>query len=1064
VAWLGFVMKKMYHILVILLMISPLAHFHASKLMLPKREAFRKAKIHPHTNLLIDAKHIQPKIDAKNPTWEKLLVILVDFQEEVNPNTAGNGKFLLEPDPSYLSTIGSPPHDRTYFEANFEALKYYYRAVSNESYNLQYDVYPKDKQAYTLPQTMGYYNPPNAESSVFLARMEEYFKTAFETADADDPEIDFAQYSHFMIVHAGSDWQHDVNGDSPSDIPSFFIRVGAGKEAVVDNGAVRIFTASNVPSTISQDFSSFEENGKVYHTGYGALNAVIAHEFGHSLGLVDLYNVRSFQPMVGVFDIMDSGGGGILIDTADNGDYVFVEGVLPVLPGAFSRELLFGESMQERGFFKDITELPLYQDMPLLCSSSKQVNGNPRLSMIKIPLSEKEYVLLENRSVDPDGDGGTAVHGTLDSRVILYPTSYADNSTPPAPTYEYDYLLPSFIKSDGSSVGGGILAWHIDESIIYDQGSTGNDGNFSSNFENNSINTNYYKRGVKIIEADALPDIGYVYSYYWTGTAYEYFHKHKPVLDVDGNFVNWSQSIWKDKLGNNTTPPLLTNTGVPALYNIAFNSNPARLMNIQLGLGFFDGFQRIQSVFANEFPAPIISSSFTQMPELPLLAESLSNNNSIMLYTLNPMPGSLDWQNLSGSFELPYIQWANPFITSDVNTNSIPELATHSGTDLMTYEFANDDLLQCLHRLDTDISTIISVDSALLAATAQKLYHITKEHIQALNIAGIKKLAIAENLIYALGGNQLHVIDVNTFTVQFNFDMPTMVSSFEPLLVVDAVSRVHYLYFFSDRGDLYVFRDSKFTKLFSNPFISELPTQLGVFKTSSVDPLLFFGLADRVYILRYDGTFEYGYPKTFEGYSFSQLSFPKALSFTGEPHILIPANQLGYLTLNASGDFVPEYSFFWQKRNQEDLFYWAQAHQKLYWIVPDINNSIAIYSQSAAITNPILFSGFRNEGTGVFFSSFAEQNTNPTTAFDAYVFPNPVSSNEYRLRLINPSMKTEIVIFDISGKLILQKSIDHQNETIRDILLDSTKLSSGVYIATVKSSGKAKKFKFAIEK
>jgi len=52
--------------------------------------------------------------------------------------------------------------------------------------------------------------------------MEEYFKTALETADSSDQEIDFARYGHYMIIHSGSDWQHDIMGDTPSDLPSFF--------------------------------------------------------------------------------------------------------------------------------------------------------------------------------------------------------------------------------------------------------------------------------------------------------------------------------------------------------------------------------------------------------------------------------------------------------------------------------------------------------------------------------------------------------------------------------------------------------------------------------------------------------------------------------------------------------------------------------------------------------------------------------------------------------------------------------------------------------------------------
>ncbi|MBM4404301.1 MAG: hypothetical protein FJ042_08010, partial [Candidatus Cloacimonetes bacterium] len=149
---------------------------------------------------------------SSNPNYNRLLVILVDFQEEMpdDPLTTGNGKFLLAPDSTWKTTIGSPPHDRAFFEANMEALRFYYLAVSYGSYDLEFDVWPKDRQAYTLPHSMGYYKPPNATADVFIARMEEYFKVAFETADALDPQIDFGSYGHYMIIHAGSDWQHDV--------------------------------------------------------------------------------------------------------------------------------------------------------------------------------------------------------------------------------------------------------------------------------------------------------------------------------------------------------------------------------------------------------------------------------------------------------------------------------------------------------------------------------------------------------------------------------------------------------------------------------------------------------------------------------------------------------------------------------------------------------------------------------------------------------------------------------------------------------------------------------------
>jgi hypothetical protein len=64
-------------------------------------------------------------------------VILVDFQEDDDPMSTGNGKFMLEADPDYIYSIGAPPHNREYFETNLEAMRYYYRAVSANEYNLE---------------------------------------------------------------------------------------------------------------------------------------------------------------------------------------------------------------------------------------------------------------------------------------------------------------------------------------------------------------------------------------------------------------------------------------------------------------------------------------------------------------------------------------------------------------------------------------------------------------------------------------------------------------------------------------------------------------------------------------------------------------------------------------------------------------------------------------------------------------------------------------------------------------------------------------------------------------
>ncbi|HQQ68123.1 MAG TPA: hypothetical protein PLX77_04775, partial [Candidatus Cloacimonadota bacterium] len=656
-----------------LLLLSPLS---AQKMHLKSYKEGIKTKKHPFTALLNQTK---PKNESgrKGTNHQKLLVILVDFALESpdDPNTTGNGKFQLESDPSYLYSIAAPPHNREYFETNLQAMYWYYRAASNGIYNLEYDVWPKDKAAYTLPHTMSYYNPPGASSEVFVGKMEEYFKVAFETADADDPEIDFSKYEHYMIIHAGSDWQHDVYGDSPSDLPSFFIRVGDDKAAVVDSGNTRISYACNVPATISQDFDVSEEDGYNLHTGYGALNSVLFHEFGHSLGLVDLYNVRNFYPMVGSFDIMDSGGAGIMTDRLTNGDLVLVEGTLPALPGAFSRALLFEDDMRASGQMIDIQEIGDSFEA-VLDASSRLPGEDWSPSIIKFSLNPDEYYLLENRSVDPDGDGGTALMGALDGRVILYPTPISASES--YPTYEYDYLLPSFVTTQSAAVGGGILAWHVNEKVIYEEGQTQEDGSWVSNYDNNTVNTNFNRPGVMVLEADGLRDIGEPYSSYWTGTAYEYFHAKKPILNGEGLFAQWSNDDWRPRLSSVTDPAMLDSNNLGSSFYLDDISHPGAKMTFSLRSSYFDSIYKDHQATVS-MAGPAVSTIYSDLA-LPFFG-------ALGLHLFNSMEEG--WQDTTGPTDSPVFSFDLPLISTRCDYPHYNGLVGVKGTTMYQMRFSS---------------------------------------------------------------------------------------------------------------------------------------------------------------------------------------------------------------------------------------------------------------------------------------------------------------------------------------------------------------------------------------
>ncbi len=1047
---------KSYWLILLMILMSGVM-LTAQKVVLDRHSERGGTIRHPHTHLLrMAAPGGEFQRRSKNPEYRRLLVIMVDFQEEVSddPLTTGNGKFLLDPDPNWKTTIGSPPHDRAFFEANLEALRHYYLAVSYGSYDLEYEVWPRDRQAYTLPQTMGYYNPPNASSSVFVVRIEEYFKTAFETADAIDPEIDFGSFGHFMIIHAGSDWQHDVLGNTPSDLPSFFIRVGNGKEAVVSGGSVLISTACNVPSMITQDLRSYTEGGVTFHTGYGAINSVMAHEFGHSLGMVDLYNVFNFQPMVGVFDIMDSGGTGLMVDGPnDDGSNNLVEGILPVLPGAWSRKLLFDAYYRQSGRLKDVDQIPLYQDIRVSAGSHHQDPGTIHPTILKIPLNENEYILVENRNVDPDGDGGTALNSALDGRVILYPTAELDPLN--QPTYEYDYLLPSFVDPQGRAIGGGILVWHIDNDLIYNQGVIDNEGNWRSHYENNTVNVSYNRRGVKIIEADNLPDIGYDYSWFRTGTAYEYFHQNKPNLNTDGEFVNWSNQIWRPALGAETIPALRDNAGRLGFYSLSHIGHPSPNMLLRVNGGFFNSGQVFS--FDNDpvVATPLINSSFSLSPELAVIGP-----NTINLHTYVSFP-TYTWTNLMGPLDMTPLQADLPIVVSDVNGNGFKELVAVEANSIRFLEFALDALSEWSIDSPAPITSVpLFAGGYLFYLSGDYLYRYNRTVHDSIAIGLALAKCSADDELYVLSPEYLRIVSIPDFLITTTYSLPESAGRYEPVIIQTGEDR--HVYYLSTGGHVYRFHSDSITKVFNHPSSASQPTQLAVFQYNDRTPALTFGIGNRIYAITIEGSLLPGYPQNIYPRIAAAYEHSYIIKQDNANLILMPVIG-GYIALNASGGINARYSIMGTRPSGSSYLVWMQNSRIVYWYYCDQDGNLQVFGSGQQLENPIQWNGLRNGSTGSFIGSFQADDPPAGKNFSAFIFPNPVRSPDFRIRVLAAPRAVSLKVYDISGQLIHKQDFPPSSNNDRDLLVGVKKLAPGVYIAVVEHGGKSKRIRFARE-
>ncbi len=412
----------------------------------------------------------------------KILGIRVEFQEEISddPRTTGNGLFDMRSQDEFLQqeghTIDPSPHDTLYFKKHLLALHNYWWTISKGRLSLEGEIFPKSESlAYRLPDSMAYYGAPDSSLSGKVEMLRQFFHDSFNLADSlsihGDPQIyhiDFSQYDCFVIFHAGADLQSDLGelvNPTPGDLFSGFIMLG--DTVWVNDGTFPITEGIFVPETRSQD------------NRVTALNAVFAHEFGHQLGLVDLYNSQTFMTQVGDFALMDNNAQNVGVDV---GYGVYVSGVLPVYPCAWSRAYL--------GFVEPI-KITSQENIGLFAAEML----TDQLQLIKIPISPEEYFLLENRQVDLDGDHFSGLRADSATNVILGPVDWDRNYN-----REYDWLLP----------GSGILIWHVDEGVAY----LDYNGDGLNNFWDNDLQWDKDRRFLSIVEADGIIDFG---GNYYTG-------------------------------------------------------------------------------------------------------------------------------------------------------------------------------------------------------------------------------------------------------------------------------------------------------------------------------------------------------------------------------------------------------------------------------------------------------------------------------------------------------------------------------------------------------------------
>ncbi len=476
-----------------------------------------------------------------SPDTLRILGVRVAFQADHDNQTTGDGRFLLQADDSW--GIDPPPHDDGYFRAKFDFVRSYFETVSGGRLTILGTVLDS---VVTLSGVMASYAPSTiGTDNAPLARLA---NEAWQKADSLLPGFDFGRYDLFVVFHAGAGRDIDLvsilgYNPTPFDIPSIYLDSTALQSALgsaapqgilVDSGRVRITNTAILPETESRILGS----GMSTDTLRLSMNGLFASMIGSRLGLPDLFDTKTGRSGIGQFGLMD-------------GASIFAfSGIFPPEPSAWEKVQL--------GWTQPIDLPQTRSAVPIPAVEFHPASGD---SIYRVPISDAEYYLLENRSRDVHHDGATVTFrradGIIDSIHVssdtsgfnLYDVSAIRGSV--IRVDEYDWALPGTIDSTHLFDGGGVLVWHIDERII--------DAGRSSN----TVNADPAQRGVGLVEADGSPDIGQSYGQLDPGAGLEYGSP----LDCwyDGN----RSPLYKNRFDASSQPASRSSSGAATLITLS---------------------------------------------------------------------------------------------------------------------------------------------------------------------------------------------------------------------------------------------------------------------------------------------------------------------------------------------------------------------------------------------------------------------------------------------------------------------------------------------------------------
>ncbi len=431
--------------------------------------------------------HFKPNLTILNNSGEfksgldtlNILAIMVQFQPDLYDATVGNGTFgsvYSEQTASRTDIIDPLPHDKVYFENHLEFVKNYYEKNSNGKLHVNYTV---ADNIVTLDNTMRVYSPEVGSDD--FSGIVNLAQESWQKFSAQNPNFDFSQYDMFVVFHAGVGRDVSLPGSLglERDIPSVYLSLNSMRyylgntfDGIEVGNNFKIKNSAILPETESRESATIVGTALYQLT----INGLAVSMVGSYLGLPDLYNTETGYSAIGRFGLMD-------------GQSIFAYGgAFPPAPSPIEKMWL-GWIEPKEIYLKDTkVDLTTY---------AKAQAGDTTL--VKIPINSSEYFLIENRQRDADNNGAVITYklGNRSHTIVL------SNDTTGFNNYDIDTLrgvVTDVDEFDWALPGKGIVIWHIDENVI------------NANRASNTINNDKTHKGVAVMEADGIFDIGEIFT------------------------------------------------------------------------------------------------------------------------------------------------------------------------------------------------------------------------------------------------------------------------------------------------------------------------------------------------------------------------------------------------------------------------------------------------------------------------------------------------------------------------------------------------------------------------